>query len=98
METYTVPHATSGQSYKASMIVIYDTRVVPDLKIPHITTLESYQTWKYPKYYDSRVVNYKRKLFIWLATDVHQRVCGAWSEVLLLSSLKMDWMSGGWRV
>ena len=31
----------SGQSYKASMIVIYDSRVVPDLKIPHITTLES---------------------------------------------------------
>ena len=32
---------TSGQSYKASTIVIYDTRVVPDLKITHITTLES---------------------------------------------------------
>ena len=32
---------TSGQSYKASMIVIYDSRVIPDLKIPHITTLES---------------------------------------------------------
>ena len=31
---------TSGQSYKASTIVIYDSRVVPDLKIPHITTLE----------------------------------------------------------
>ena len=31
---------TSG-SYKASMIVIYDSSVVPDLKIPHITTLES---------------------------------------------------------
>ena len=30
----------SGQSYKASAIVIYDSRVVPDLKIPHITTLE----------------------------------------------------------
>ena len=29
-----------GQSYKGSMIVIYDTRVVPDLKIPHIMTLE----------------------------------------------------------
>ena len=28
---------TSGQSYKASTIIIY----VPDLKIPHITTLES---------------------------------------------------------
>ena len=32
---------TSGQSYKASMIVIYDSRVIPDLKIPHITTLDS---------------------------------------------------------
>ena len=32
---------TSGQSYKASTIVIYDSRVVPDWKIPHITTLES---------------------------------------------------------
>ena len=31
----------SGQSYKASTIVIYDSRVVPDWKIPHITTLES---------------------------------------------------------
>ena len=30
----------SGQSYKASTIVIYASRVVPDLKIPHITTLE----------------------------------------------------------
>ena len=29
-----------GQSYKASKIVIYDSRVVPDLKIPHIMTLE----------------------------------------------------------
>ena len=26
----------SGQSYKASTIVNYDSRVVPDLKIPHI--------------------------------------------------------------
>ena len=34
-------HVTSGQSYKASTIVIYNSRVVPDLKIPHITTLES---------------------------------------------------------
>ena len=32
---------TSGQSYKASTIVIYDSRVVPDLKIPHIMTLDS---------------------------------------------------------
>ena len=30
-----------GQSYKTSTIVIYDSRVVPDLKLPHITTLES---------------------------------------------------------
>ena len=29
-----------GQSYKASTIVIDDSRVVPDLKIPQITTLE----------------------------------------------------------
>ena len=29
------------ESYKASTIVIYDPRVVPDFKIPHITTLES---------------------------------------------------------
>ena len=34
-------HLTSGQSYKASTIVNYDSRVVPDWKIPHITTLES---------------------------------------------------------
>ena len=34
------------------MIVIYDSRVVPDLN----------------PYYDSRVVNYERKLFIRLAT------------------------------
>ena len=32
---------TSGQSYTDSTIVNYDSRVVPDLKIPHITTLES---------------------------------------------------------
>ena len=30
-----------GKSYKASTIVIYDSRVIPDLKIPYITTLES---------------------------------------------------------
>ena len=29
------------QSYKASTIIIYDSRVVPDLKIPHILTQES---------------------------------------------------------
>ena len=32
---------TCGQSYKASTIVIYDSRVVPDLKTLHITTLGS---------------------------------------------------------
>ena len=31
----------SGQSYKHFMLVNYDSRVKPDLKIPHITTLES---------------------------------------------------------
>ena len=30
----------SGQSYKASTIVIYHPRDIPDLKIPHITTLD----------------------------------------------------------
>ena len=30
---------TIGKSYKTSTILIYDSRVVPDLKIPHITTL-----------------------------------------------------------
>ena len=32
---------TSGQSYKGSTIVNYDSGVVPDLKIPHITILDS---------------------------------------------------------
>ena len=40
-ESKPVKLETSGQSYKASTIVIYDSRVIPDLKIPHITTLES---------------------------------------------------------
>ena len=31
----------SGQSYKHFTIVNYDSRVIPDLKIPHISTLES---------------------------------------------------------
>ena len=31
----------SGQSYKHFMLVNYDSRVVPDWKIPHIMTLES---------------------------------------------------------
>ena len=33
-----------GQSYKASTLVIYDSTVIPDLTIPHITTLGSYIT------------------------------------------------------
>ena len=32
---------TSGQSYKASTIEIYDSKVIRDLKILHFTTLES---------------------------------------------------------
>ena len=32
---------TSDQTYKHFMLVNYDSRVVPDMKIPHITTLES---------------------------------------------------------
>ena len=36
-----VEQDTSGQSYKASTIVIYDFRIVPDLKIPYFTTLDS---------------------------------------------------------
>ena len=32
---------TSDQSYKHFMLVNYDSRVVPDMKIPHIMTLES---------------------------------------------------------
>ena len=35
---------TSGQSYKHFTLINYDSRVVPDLKIPHITTLDSYLT------------------------------------------------------
>ena len=30
-----------GQSYKQFTVVNYDSRVIPDLKIPQITTLES---------------------------------------------------------
>ena len=48
------------QSYKASTIIIYDSRVVPDLKIPHII--------------DPRVVIYKPKMFIRLATDFFARI------------------------
>ena len=36
-----ISQETSGQSYKASTIVIYDSRVIPDWKITHIMTLES---------------------------------------------------------
>ena len=32
---------TSGQSYKHFTLVNYDSRVIPDWKIPHITILES---------------------------------------------------------
>ena len=32
---------TCAKSYNASMIVIYNTKVIPDLKIPHIMTLDS---------------------------------------------------------
>ena len=32
---------TCGHSYKYFTLVNYDSRVVPDWKIPHITTLES---------------------------------------------------------
>ena len=35
---------TNGQSCKQFTLVNYDSRVVPDLKTPHITTLESYTT------------------------------------------------------
>ena len=35
-----VKRETSGQSYKHFMLVNYDSRVVPDWKIPHISTLE----------------------------------------------------------
>ena len=31
----------SDQSYKGSMILNYDSRVVPDFKIPNITTLDT---------------------------------------------------------
>ena len=39
--TQSVLLTSSGQSYKVPTIVIYDSRVVPDLKLPPITTLES---------------------------------------------------------
>ena len=36
MTVSTMPMETCGQSYKSSTIVIYDSRVVPDLKIPKL--------------------------------------------------------------
>ena len=44
MEEYEVgeegnAYLTSGQSYKQFTLVNYDSRVLPDWKIPHITTL-----------------------------------------------------------
>ena len=36
-----VASGTSGQSYKHFKIINYDSRVVPDWKIPHSMTLES---------------------------------------------------------
>ena len=39
--TPTTTTQTSGQSYKQFTLVNYDSSVVPDWKIPHITTLES---------------------------------------------------------
>ena len=40
-ESSPVKLETSGQPYKASTIINYDSRVVPDLKIPHIMNLDS---------------------------------------------------------
>ena len=39
--SYWTTSVTSGQSYKGSKIIINNLRVLPDLKIPHIKTLES---------------------------------------------------------
>ena len=41
MTSFEKDHCSFGQSYKAPTIVNYDSIVVPDWKIPHITTLES---------------------------------------------------------
>ena len=40
IEMFLIGLCTCGQSYKASTIVNYDSRVVPDLKIPPIMTIE----------------------------------------------------------
>ena len=37
----TVSSHCCGQSYKHFTLINYDSRVIPDWKIPHITTLES---------------------------------------------------------
>ena len=59
---FTDPHprqtACSGQSYKDSMLVNYDSRVESISNLPVI--------------YDSRVVIYERNMFIRLATDLRQ--------------------------
>ena len=51
-----IVESTCGQSYKHFTLVNYDSRVVPD--------------WKIPPYYDPRVINYERKMIIRLATEV----------------------------
>ena len=58
---------TSGQSYKHFTLVNYDFRVIPDLKTPHIMTLESYIT----------IV----KCFIILTTDVAIKNCPIFQKV-----------------
>ena len=40
LEVLSLTDISCGQFYKASTIVIYDSRVVPNLKIPHITALD----------------------------------------------------------
>ena len=52
---FVVSSVTSGQSYKASTLVIYDSRVV---RMSYLLVN-----------YDSRVVIYERKMFIRLAID-----------------------------
>ena len=51
-----VKNKTGGQSFKPPTIVIYDSRVIPDLKLP--------------PYYDPRVTIYDRRAFIRLATVI----------------------------
>ena len=53
-----------GQSYKASTLINYDSRVVGISNLLVNTSLESQFTSKY----ESRVVIYERKMFIILAT------------------------------